>query len=156
MEKIGSFCVLNDDYENWKFVLKLLKWVSNCWSCFVFNWKEENKVFFFFLEFVKFVVKEVDIVCDFVLFLLFFNEEDSGRIISERNKDKKLRFFRRFCDVIVFVISYEEKNGIVESRLFCFYCKKFYDLDICLEFVKKIISERKEFVLVKGFCFGCL
>lgn len=111
---------------------------------------------------MKFVVKEVDIVCDFVLFLLFFNEEDSNRIISERNKDKKLRFFRRFCDVNVFIISLnEEKGGLVEIKLFlvvklCFYCKKFYDIDVCLEFVKRIINERKEFVLVKGFCFGCL
>lgn len=67
MEKIGSLRVLNDDHENRKLVSKLPKWASNRWSRLAFNWKEENKVFPPFSEFVKFVVKEADIVCDPVL-----------------------------------------------------------------------------------------
>ena len=111
---------------------------------------------------MKFVVKEADIVCDPVLSLPPSNEEGSGRTISERNKDKKPRFPRTPCDASAFTTSSnEEKNGTAESRpplvvKLCFYCKKPHDLDACPEFVKKTISERKEFDLAKGLCFACL
>lgn len=162
MEKIGSLRVLNDDHENRKLVSKLPKWASNRWSRFAFNWKEENKVFPPFAEFVKFVVKEADIVCDPVLSCPPPNEEDSGRTMSERNKDKKPRFPRRPHNANAFTTSSnEKKNGTAESRppltvKSCFYCKKPHDLDTCPEFVKMTIRERKEFASAKGLCFGCL
>lgn len=67
---------------------------------------------------MKFVVKEVDIVCDFVLFLLVFIEEDSSRIINDRNKLFRLRFLRRrFYDVNIFAISFnDEYKGIIENK----------------------------------------
>lgn len=162
MEKIGSLRVLNDDHENRKLAAKLPKWASNRWSRLAFNWKEENEVFPPFLEFVKFVVKEVDIVCDPVLSSPPLNEEDSNRTISERNKDKKPRFPRRSCDANAFTTSSnEEKSGPAETKpplavKSCFYCKKSHDIDACPEFVKRTINERKEFASAKGLCFGCL
>ena len=162
MEKIGSLRVLNDDHENRKLAAKLPKWASNRWSRLAFNWKEENEVFPPFLEFVKFVVKEVDIVCDPVLSSPPLNEEDSNRTISERNKDKKPRFPRRSCDANAFTTSSnEEKSGPAETKPplavnSCFYCKKSHDIDACPEFVKRTINERKEFASAKGLCFGCL
>ena len=66
MEKIGSLRVLNDDHENRKLVAKLPKWASNRWSRLAFNWKEENEVFPPFSEFVKFVVKVLDIKSRFI------------------------------------------------------------------------------------------
>ena len=162
MEKIGSLRVLNDDHENRKLVSKLPKWASNRWNRFAFNWEEENKVFPPFSEFVKFVVKEADIVCDPVLSYPPPNEVDSGRTMSERNRDEKPRFPRRPHDANAFTTSSnEEKNGTAESRpplavKSCFYCKKPHDLDTCPEFVKKTIRERKEFASAKGLCFGCL
>ena len=162
MEKIGSLRVLNDDHENRKLVSKLPKWASNCWSRLAFNWKEQNKVFPPFSEFVKFVVKEADIVCDPVLSSPPPKEEDSGRTISDRNNDKKPRFPRRPRDANAFTTSSnEERHGTAESKpplavKSCFYCKKPHDLDACLEFVKKTVSERKEFASAKGLCFGCL
>ena len=161
-EKIGSLRVLNDDHENRKLVAKLPKWASNRWSRLAFNWKEENEVFPPFSEFVKFVVKEADIVCDPVLSSPPLNEEDSNRTISERNKDKKPRFPRRPRDANAFTTSSnEEKSGPAETKpplavKSCFYCKKSHDIDACPEFVKRTINERKEFASVKGLCFGCL
>lgn len=162
MEKIGSLRVLNDDHENRKLVAKLPKWASNRWSRLSFNWKEENEVFPPFSEFVKFVVKEADIVCDPVLSSPPLNEEDSNRTISERNKDKKPRFPRRPRDANAFTTSSnEEKSGPAETKpplavKSCFYCKKSHDIDACPEFVKTTINERKEFASAKGLCFGCL
>ena len=162
MGKIGSLRVLNDDHENRKLVAKLPKWASNRWSRLAFNWKEENEVFPPFSEFVKFVVKEADIVCDPVLSSPSPNEEDSNRTISERNKDKKPRFPRRPRDANAFTTSSnEEKIGPAGNKpplavKSCFYCKKSHDLDACPEFVKRTISERKEFASAKGLCFGCL
>lgn len=162
MEKIGSLRVLNDDHENRKLVTKLPKWASNRWSRLAFNWKEENEVFPPFSEFVKFVVKEADIVCDPVLSSPPLNEEDSNRTISERNKDKKPRFPRRPRDANAFTTSSnEEKSGPAETKpplavKSCFYCKKSHDIDACPEFVKRTINERKEFASAKGLCFGCL
>ena len=166
MEKIGSLRVLNDDHENdhenRKLVSKLLKWASNRWSRLAFNWKEQNEVFPPFSEFVKFVVKEADIVCDPVLSSPPPKEEDSGRTISDRNNDKKPRFLRRPRDANAFTtISNEERHGTAESKpplavKLCFYCKGPHDLDACPEFVKKTVSERKEFASAKGLCFGCL
>ena len=153
MEKIGSLCVLNDDHENRKLVSKLPKWASNRWSRFAFNWKEENKVFPPFSEFVKFVVKEGDIICHPVLSSPPPNEEDSGRTMSERNKDKKPRFPRRPHNANAFTTSSnEEKNGTAESRpplavKSCFYCKKPHDLDTCPEFVKKKQSGKERSLL---------
>lgn len=162
MEKIGSLRVLNDDHENRKLVAKLPKWASNRWSRLAFNWKEENEVFPPFSEFVKFVVKEADIVCDPVLSSPPLNEEDSNRTISERNKDKKPRFPRRPRDANAFTTSSnEEKSRPAETKpplavKSCFYCKKSHDIDACPEFVKRTINERKEFASAKGLCFGCL
>ena len=162
MEKIGSLRVLNDDHENRKLVSKLPKWASNRWSRLAFNWKEQNEVFPPFSEFVKFVVKEADIVCDPVLSSPPPKEEDSGRTISDRNNDKKPRFPRRPRDANAFTTSSnEERYGTAESKpplavKSCFYCKKPHDLDACPEFVKKTVSERKEFASAKGLCFGCL
>lgn len=108
------------------------------------------------------MVKEEDIVCDPVLSSPPPNEEDSGRTISERNKDKEPRFPRRPRGADVFMTSSnKEKNGTAESKpplavKSCFYCKKPYDLDKCPEFIKKTISERKELASAKGLCFGCL
>lgn len=157
-EKIGSLRVLNDDHENRKLVAKLPKWASNRWSRLAFNWREENEVFPSFSEFVKFVVKEADIVCDPVLSSPPLNEEDSNRTISERNKDKKPRFLRRPRDANAFTTSSnEEKSGPAETKpplavKSCFYCKKSHDIDACPEFVKRTINGREE----KGLCFGCL
>lgn len=95
------------------------------------------------MEFVKFMVKEEDIVCDPVLSSPPPNEEDSGRTISKRNKDKEPRFPRRPRGANVFMTSSnKEKNGTAESKpplavKSCFYCKKPYDLDKCPEFIKK-------------------
>ena len=162
MEKIGSLRVLNDDHESRKLVSKLPKWASNRWSRLAFNWKEENKVFPPFAEFVKFVTKEADIVCDPVLSSPSPIEEDSGRTLGDRNKDKKPRFLRRPRDANAFATSSnEEKNGTAGTKLpsavkSCFFCKEPHDLDACPEFVKRKMSERKEFASVKGLCFGCL
>ena len=115
-----------------------------------------------FSEFVKFVVKEADIVCDPVLSSPPLNEEDSNRTISERNKDKKPRFPRRPRDANAFTTSSnEEKSGPAETKpplavKSCFYCKKSHDIDACPEFVKRTINGRKEFASAKGLCFGCL
>ena len=95
MERIGSLRVLNDDQENRKLVSKLPRWASNRWSRLAFHWKEENKGFPPFSEFVKFVVKEADIVCDPVLSSTLFSEEDSSKISS---KESKIARGQYICD----------------------------------------------------------
>lgn len=37
----------------------------------------------------------------------------------------------------------------------CILCFKVYDLDECVEFLKKFLIERRNFVKEKGLCFGC-
>ena len=37
----------------------------------------------------------------------------------------------------------------------CILCSKAHDLDECHEFLKKLLTERRNFVKEKGLCFGC-
>ena len=163
MERIGSLRVLNDDQENRKLVSKLPRWASNRWSRLAYHWKEENKGFPPFSEFVKFVVKEADIACDPVLSSSLFSEEDSSKISSKESKIANPPR-RRLQGANTFATSLskegkgtgERKRSPASIIKSCIICNGAHDLDVCLEFMNKTVSERKEFVSIKGLCFACL
>ena len=144
MERIGSLRVLNDDQENRKLVSKLPRWASNRWSRLAYHWKEENKGFPPFSEFVKFVVKEADIACDPVLSSSLFSEEDSSKISSKESKiAKPPRRRLQGANTFATSLSKEGKGTGERKRLpasiikSCIICNGAHDLDVCLEFMNK-------------------
>lgn len=162
MKNIGSLRVLDDNQENRKLASKLPRWASNRWNRAVFNWKEEKGAFPPFSEFVKFVVREADIACDPTLSSLspHKGQTDSSNIAQEGKRYGRPRPFQgRPIGVNTFVTSSTwrtpEKKGSSNTKS-CALCNKPHNLDTCYEFMKKPISDRKDFASIKGLCFGCL
>ena len=132
---------------------------------FHFIGKKRMKLSLPFQSLFKFVVKEADIACDPVLSSPLPNEEDNGRIRNERNKPKRQWLpQRKSHDASTFKTTTTDENKgtddkkqtpkvIVKS---CIFCKTDHDPDACPEFMKRTISERKEFASIRGLCFGCL
>lgn len=56
-----------------------------------------------------------------------------------------------------FVIDLLKKKVIGGNFFFvsCILCLKVYYLDECVEFFKKFLGERRDFIKEKGLCFGC-
>ena len=42
------------------------------------------------------------------------------------------------------------------KRELCFFCKGSHSLETCNQFLKKSLSERRQFIRARGLCHGCL
>ena len=140
MNKIGSLKVLNNDQENCKLVSKLPKWAIDRWSCVVHQSKTERGTFPPFSEFVKFLSREVDIVCDPVISSQSLKEDDNKKPNDDDGRSKtKFGYPRRAFGSSLFA----NKGNKTAGRT-CQLCKGRHDLDKCEEFKKKDVPSRKE------------
>ena len=159
MKKVSCLKVLNDDQENLKMASKLPRWVSNRWARIVYKSKEERKTFPPFSEFVKFLISESNIACDPVNLQMRRNNEESKRA---KEPKKHYSLFkprsgtehnkRNFATKSEEQVEKDEKSVNIQ----CHFCKKNHDLNLCKQFCKMDIKERKKFVTEKGLCYGCL
>ena len=151
MEGISSLKVLNDDQENCKLAAKLPRWVSIRWGRRVYEWKEKNRSFPPFSEFVKYLVTESNIACDPVNMYKFNKEDDPKKTkrppLNVKNDQTREGLRRRNT-----LLTGSQEN----DQPTCALCNGQHDLDSCQEFCAKDIKDRKEYAKAKGLCFGCL
>jgi hypothetical protein len=150
MHKVDSLKVLNDDQENQRMASKLPKWALTRWSRIVYKWKDEEKKFPPFSEFVKYLVREADIACDPVNTRQPKKEDSYSKPHSSRPKVfDKSRSLRTHSDDK----NYDES---IPTAKLCTLCSGTHELDSCKKFLEMDMKARKEFAKTKGLCFGCL
>ncbi|KAK3726566.1 hypothetical protein QZH41_001952, partial [Actinostola sp. cb2023] len=145
MDGISSLRVLDDDQENRKMAAKLPKWITNRWAREVYQYKEDSGMFPSFKKFVKFLIKESDIANDPV-----FSAQNQELPLSKKPKDTLKPF--KVASTFSVGTQKEDEHG----QQCCLVCKSSHDIDICEEFLKKTVQERKEFAMINRLCFGCL
>ena len=64
MDSMKCLNTLDDERENRKMLLKLPEWIVNRWNRQVASWREKEKKFPPFKEFMQFMTKEAKIACD--------------------------------------------------------------------------------------------
>ena len=155
MESISSLRVLNDDQENRKMITRLPKWIINRWSREVYRYKEEHQLFPPFSEFVKFLVKEADILCDPVT---SFQSPSSEVQKKPKDMQKSTRSMielrsKGYEATKTFTTSSQDSRHSCNP---CLMCKASHEIDNCKAFLKKSVQDRKMFAMSNRLCFGCL
>ena len=156
---IGHLNVLDDEMQNKKLLYKLPDWLVNRWARIVASHKEEKGKFPPFKFFADFIVKEAKIACDPVTSLQCLRGD---RDLGDSNRNKPQRNDRsRFTGGRTLLTGVHEK-GVHEKgpslhKTTCTHCERVgHDIDNCRTFLAKPLEKRKEFVLYKELCFGCL
>ena len=135
----SSLKVLDDDLQNRVMVGKLPDWIVSKWARVVHKAKNEFR-YPTFSEFVSFLVNESDIVCDPIVSFRSLTDKKG----SHNSKSVNLTVAGTSC------------NTVTES-MNCLYCNKDnHSLDRCFKLKGKPYEDKKEFIISKGLCFGCL
>lgn len=172
MNIIQYFNVLNDLDENQKMIRKFLGYVVVRWSRVVDEWLGEDEIdvdglvfrrrmqvnksgYLFFVEFCKFVLKEVRISCNFVIFFQVLKVDEN----KERGENFRVRNILRDklnIDLRIFATFFFEGNldvvkggnyGVSSGkRNVCIFCKDSYEFDFCVKFFKIVIFDRRKFI----------
>jgi hypothetical protein len=160
-----SLEILSDCRENKKMLTKLPEWVVRKWRVRVTE-SIKNGNFPKFEEFVKFLTREAEIVCNPIVPVSNW---------KPLNTTERPRAPRRGPAVSALATSGTPNNQTapVESQrdprvvhqmeqtparaTVCVFCRRSnHTLDTCREFVKKTPAERSHFVKTNGLCFSCL
>ena len=156
---IGHLNVLDDEMQNKKLLYKLPDWLVNPWARIVATHKEEKGKFPSFKFFADFIVKEAKIACDPVTSLQCLRGD---RDLGDFNRNKPQRNDgSRFTGGRTLLTGVHEK-GVHEKgpslhKTTCTHCERVgHDIENCRTFLAKPLEKRKEFVLYKELCFGCL
>ena len=80
--------------------------------------------------------------------------KDSKRPLTERKRDSNIRVGSTFATRTGNEERVESKPS--PNKVKCFLCHKPHELEHCEEFLKKSVTERKEYARAKGLCFACL
>jgi hypothetical protein len=138
-----SLNFLNEDSQNRNMCAKLPDWLVNRWARVVYRYKEFDGRFPPFFDFVSFLVKESDIVCDPVFMI-------KPQVSSEKS-DKRTdnRASHHSAKTLNTVKSTDET--------LCLFCGKYnHKLERCRQFQIKTAEEKVAFVQKNSLCFGCL
>ena len=170
MTTIPSLSVLNDDRENHRMLKKLPDWLVTRWSSRVTKWKEVHGYFPPFSEFAEFIEREADMACDPITSLQSLRDDDVSNY-PNNNKTSRFRgssrrtagarsFNAEICDEPQQRERRPGHKDIKDSKLeikICLFCdRKHHEINDCFTFLKKSLTDKKDFLLKKGICYGCL
>lgn len=159
MSSVKGLSVLNDDQENRKMLLKIPEWLVNRWSRLVAQWKEKEKQFPPFAEFVSYLEKEAKIACDPVTSLyslrLDQSRSNTDKTVNRTGSDRKPHWKGRTLLTETNSNTKPVTSPKVEQKR-CVLCQKGHDIDNCFKFLEKPIEDRKSYAREKELCFGCL
>ena len=106
-----------------------------------------------FEEFSQFVRKQAELATDPV-----FSEENVTKSQhDEKDKGTHVKFRRRprSRGKGTSLVTGLKQEGRKEQSPSCSLCKRRHNLKDCEQFLKKTLTERREFVVEKKLCFGC-
>ena len=126
--------ILDDCRENRKILEKLPANLVERWSRHIYDYDEYPN----FQTFVRFIVKEADILCNPITNLKLLKSDDM----------KGTQGFSFACG---------SKDISDSSPTQCVYCgKRYHSIIDCHRFTRKSSNERTEFITKNGLCYGCL
>ena len=99
-----------------------------------------------FEDFVQFVTRQADLATDPIYAEELVKKESPYR--TRRDQRSKGSSFATGS----FRVNEHSRRSDTTP---CTVCQKMYDLDHCLEFKKQSLAERKNWIRMKGLCFGC-
>ncbi|XP_038055961.1 uncharacterized protein LOC119727951 [Patiria miniata] len=153
METIGSLQVLDDERENRKVLVKLPDWLINKWARKAVEFKEKQKKYPPFSDFVKFMQLEAKIACDPVTSIQGLRGQDRQNDKGERKRTPGGSSFSTSANEAT---KNSNTGRGIQNPKSCLLCSKNHNLGDCWEFLKQPLEERKTFAMKKGLCFGCL
>ena len=164
MDSIKGLSCLDDDRENRKLLHKLPEWVVNRWNRIVVQYKEKEKQFPPFKEFMLFVEREAKIACDPVTSVHALKQDQSQTHTdkpSSRSRSDRRPTFNMFKGRTLLTEANNDQMRMPETELKpdkkkCTLCHKGHDIDDCRQFLAKSVEDRKSFAREKQLCFGCL
>jgi len=141
MTSIKGLEILNDCRENRKLLQKLPDWLVVRWSHVV----AEKLTFPDFKTFSEFIRKEADIACNPITNLDSIREGRSNTTAKtfEPRIEKKTK-------------KVTSVNATSVKKQACIYCEKEHNVLDCDQFRKITAVQRRDFIVKKGRCFGCL
>ena len=174
MHSIKYLGVLNDPEENQKMLKKLPSYLVSRWSRIVdkcigeeqtdkLNLEEvpchaREATYPPFAEFCQFLATEARIACNPVTSLRAIKDEDlKGKTHSGLRRSKGPGLSSLATGVNEAAGGSEKSKEEKRNRqTLCLFCKASHDLENCDKFLRLPLNERREFVLAKRLCWGCL
>ena len=148
MRTIEDLQVLNDCRENRRMLKKLPDWAVVRWSRIV---AEKTSGYPDFAAFSDFVRKESEIACNPITSLEKLKEDTKG---SASNKDR--RSVKRTEGAHAHEARTQAHEARTQSSEVCLHCQGKHNLAECVSFRALTATQRREMILKKGLCFGCL
>ena len=166
MSTLSQLRVLEDPAEHKKIIEKLPRHVQGRWLRFVDQHmydKTDTEVEDYpsFAKLCKFIAKEARIACS-----PFHQKPNEDK--KEETKHVKptkwgtARTFASKADEMPMKTKSSSQKGSIppssdtSSTLTCPLCKSQHLLESCCSFIAMSLSERHDFIMKKGLCFGCL
>ena len=145
--------ILNDERENKRILLKLPDWFNSRWVRTVNDWRERKGQYPPFIEFAQCVAKEAKIACDPSASLQALTKAPkSGNQAYKPDKNPKVQ-----GRTLVTGAAEATFTSAQPKLPWCALCRKnIHNLDDCKAFLDKNYDERRQIVIQKGLCFGCL
>ena len=174
MHSIKYLGVLNDPEENQRMLKKLPSYLVSRWSRIVdkcigeeqtdkLNLEEvpchaREATYPSFAEFCQFLATEARIACNPVTSLRAIKDEDlKGKTHSGLRRSKGPGLSSLATGVNEAAGGSEKGKEEKRNRqTLCLFCKVSHDLENCDKFLRLPLNERREFVLAKRLCWGCL
>ena len=159
MDSISGLSCLYDDRENRKLLHIIPEWMVYRWKRIVAQYKEKEKKFPPFKEFMLYVEREARIACDPVTSLNAVKQDKThtnkpgGH--ARPNRGPTLKGRSLLTEAKDDHMPKQETESRPAKRK-CALCLKDHDIDDCRQFLPKSIEDRKLFVREKQLCYGCL
>ena len=156
MATTGHLSILDDSIENRRLLQKLPTYLVTSWGRIVADWEERKKGYPPFKEFTRYLVKEANIACHPVTSLQALKSSD-----KQGESSRKSAYKGNSGPVAARSLATEsseaksEQNKDEKSKR-CAFCRKGHEIDFCKAFLSKTWDEKKDIVMQRGFCFGCL
>ena len=143
--------ILDDDRENRKLVSKLPEHLANRWARLVSSWREEKHSFPTFETFVEFLRKEARIANEPVL------SSTTGKYETRKPASTQMDQRPKVNNARGFKTSAQQVSTRKPPETKCKMCGLGDHMIVaCETFLALTPVERKQTVMSKGLCFGCL
>ena len=144
-DEVGNLGILDDAHYMKRLVQKLPDWMSLRWSRRVATTKKDVGRYPTFKEFTRFVGEEADVSNDPVFGIMATSASSASKFPTPSSGNNPVKVRSNFV------------SGRGENPIHCLFCNKpKHDITECQTFISKSMEERREFVMKKGLCFGCL
>lgn len=152
MESVKGLHVLNDERQNQLLLKKLPEWLVTRWGRKAASYRSHNMCFPSFRVFSDFISAEADIMNDPITSVkslrsknLDLNQDGklSARVLQSSTKESSRHDPNN-----------KQNKGMKKDRP-CPLCQGEHDMNVCPEFLKKSLQERRDFIKGKGLCFAC-